>query len=155
MSFVRILVDGFSLLHSWPGLAEGKPRHSATAREELIHRLTLYHDACGTPITVVFDGTARDRDAEEPPLKPGMEVLYSRASQSADQIIERAAHRLKAHGQVLVVTNDSAERDTVTSLGALVSSCENFIQTVENELADMERELRAHNLKERAEFRRP
>ena len=35
MALVRILVDGFSLLHNWPELAPGKGRHSAAARGEL------------------------------------------------------------------------------------------------------------------------
>ena len=55
MALVRILVDGYSLLHNWVELAPGLPRHSARAREELIHVLTRYHDATGTPITIVFD----------------------------------------------------------------------------------------------------
>src|SRR5262245_52681042 len=62
MALVRILVDGFSLLHNWPELAPGKPRHSAPAREELISRLRQYYDACGTPITIVFDGARTGRD---------------------------------------------------------------------------------------------
>ena len=57
MALVRILVDGYSLLHNWPHLAPRKARHSAAAREELIHVLTQYRDAIGTPITVVFDGS--------------------------------------------------------------------------------------------------
>src|SRR6202012_1723883 len=56
MALVRILVDGYSLLHNWPQLAPGKARHSAEARDELIHILTLYRDASGTPLTIVFDG---------------------------------------------------------------------------------------------------
>ena len=56
MALVRILVDGYSLLHGWPELAPGKPRHSAEARDELVYILTRYHDAVGTPITIFFDG---------------------------------------------------------------------------------------------------
>src|SRR6266516_5731612 len=153
MALVRILVDGFSLLHSWPELAPGRPRHTAAVRKELINRLTQYHDACGTPITIVFDGAAAKLEIEETPPKPGLEILYSRTGQTADQIIERAAHRLKAFGEVLVVTDDLAERETVTSLGATASTCENFIRTVENDLADLERELDAYNQKERTKFR--
>jgi predicted RNA-binding protein with PIN domain len=33
MALVRILVDGYSLLHGWPELAPGAPRHSERARE--------------------------------------------------------------------------------------------------------------------------
>ena len=61
MALVRILVDGYSLLHNWPELAPGRPRHSARARDELVDMLTRYHDATGTPITVFFDGAGAPR----------------------------------------------------------------------------------------------
>ena len=146
-------MDGFSLLHRWPALAAGKARHSAAAREELINVLTQYHDACGTPITIVFDGAGSKRDADETPSTPAVEILYSRAGQTADQIIERAAHRLKAYGEVLVVTDDFAERDTVSSVGGMTSSCGNFIRTVESALDDLHRALRNYNQNESAKFR--
>jgi uncharacterized protein len=153
MALVRILVDAFSLLHGWPGLAPGQPRHSAMAREELIRRLTQYHDACGTPITIVFDGAGSKRKATEPPSSSDVEILYSRPGQTADQMIERAAYRLKDYGEVLVVTDDFAERDTVSGFGAMASSCENFIRTVEGDLADLQRQLRHYNETERTKFR--
>ena len=55
MALLRILVDGYSLLHNWPELAPDHPRHSERARQELIHVLTRYHDATGTPVTIFFD----------------------------------------------------------------------------------------------------
>jgi predicted RNA-binding protein with PIN domain len=61
MALVRILVDGYSLLHNWPELAPGWARHSAAARDELIRLLTLYQDAAGTPVTVFFDGSSPPR----------------------------------------------------------------------------------------------
>src|SRR6185369_17705002 len=77
MSLVRILVDGYSLLHSWPELAPGQPRHAAAARDELIHRLTLYRDAIGTPITIFFDGANADNRLSTVESTPEMEILYS------------------------------------------------------------------------------
>ena len=56
MALVRILVDGYSLLHSWPDLAPGEPRHSAAARDELVRVLAQYRDAVDTPRTIIFDG---------------------------------------------------------------------------------------------------
>jgi predicted RNA-binding protein with PIN domain len=153
MALVRILVDGYSLLHRWTALAPGKPRHSSAVREELIHLLTQYRDACGTPITIVFDGAGSKREADETPSTPDVEILYSRAGQTADQMIERAAHRLKEFGEVLVVTNDYAERDTVSSLGGMTSSCDNFIRTVESTLDEMRRDLRNYNQREQTKFR--
>jgi hypothetical protein len=153
MALVRILVDGYSLLHNWPALAPGKPRHSAAAREELIHILTRYQDAAATPVTVIFDGATSKRGRPEAEEKPAVEVLYSRAGQTADQMIERATHRLVGYGEVLVVTDDFAERDTVLSLGGMVASCAGFIQTMESALADLQREIKHHNRKEQRRFK--
>jgi len=152
---VRILVDGYSLLHNWPALAPGWPRHSAAARDELIQALTHYRDAVGTPITVVFDGAGARPGTPKTPSTPELEVLYSKAGQTADDVIERAAYRLNEFGEVLVVTDDHAERDMVISLGGITSSCLNFIQTVEDTVTQLNRELTHHNQKERNRFRRP
>jgi predicted RNA-binding protein with PIN domain len=154
MALVRILVDGYSLLHNWPALAPGKARHSEDARNELIHVLTLYQDACGIPITIVFDG-AGPRASSEFPSKPELEILYSRAGQTADQIIERVTHRMQPFGEVLAVTDDYAERDTVAYHGGMASSCSNFIETVERALQDQERDIVRINRKQRAAFKSP
>ena len=154
MALVRILVDGYSLLHVWEELAPGKPRHAAAARDELISRLTHYYDACGIPITLVFDGASTIQNASPFPSTPEMEIIYSRPGQSADQLIERVAHRLSGYGEVLVVTDDFAERDTVVAVGGMFSSCLGFIQTVENALAELERDLEKLNRRERVKFNR-
>lgn len=153
MALVRILVDGYSLLHNWPDLAPGKPRHSGVAREELINALTQYHDACGTPITIVFDGAGSKRGADEPESTDAVEILYSRAGQTADQLIERAAHRLRSYGEVLVVSNDSAERDIVRGVGGMTQNCANFIQTVRSALNELDSAVRRYNEQEQAKFR--
>jgi uncharacterized protein len=155
MALARILIDGYSLLHGWPELAPGKPRHSAAARDELIHHLTLYRDAVGTPITIVFDGANADRRLSTVESTPEVEILYSRAGQTADQIIERAAHRLSAYGEVLAVTDDYAERDTVIAMGGLASSCLSFIQSVNAALAEQHDDLKVYNRAERGRFNRP
>jgi uncharacterized protein len=154
MAVVRILVDGYSLLHNWPELAPGKPRHSAEAREELIRILTLYQDASGIPMTIVFDGAGRSA-ATAFPSSPEMEILYSRAGQTADQIIERVTARMEPFGEVLAVTDDYAERDTVSYQGGLASSCSNFIETVERALQEQDRDIVRHNRKQRAGFKAP
>ncbi len=153
MALVRILVDGYSLLHEWQELAPGKPRHSAAAREALIEALTHYHDATGTPITIVFDGSGSGRTVAETPDPSAVEVLFSKTGQTADQIIERVTHRMQPYGEVLAVTNDHAERDTVLSMGGMASSCWNFIQTVQNALNELNRDIRNYNSRERNRFK--
>lgn len=148
---VRILIDGYSLLHQWPEVAAGRPRHSAQAREELIRILTRYQDATGTPVTVFFD--ARYRRGPAPPRDgAGIEVIYSAPGQTADALIERTAARLVAWGEVLVVTEDIAERQTVEAFGAWTWSCEQFICHVRTALADERAELEQLNRREQSRF---
>ena len=153
MALVRILVDGYSLLYNWPELAPGLPRHSAAARDELIHWLTRYQDASGIPITIFFDGT-ESINGKPVGATEAVEVLFSRTGQTADDMIERAAHRFQPYGEVLAVTDDFAERDTVISLGGMASSCANFIRTVQNALAELADEVKHHNRNERHKFER-
>ena len=150
---VRILIDGYSLLHSWPELAPEKPRHSSGAREELIFWLTRYRDAIGTPITVIFDGAGAPTGTPKADSTPEMEIIFSGGGQTADDLIERAAHRLSAYGEVLVVTDDLLERDTAFSVGAMTSSCFNFIQSVRATLSEMEREVKNYNRREQNRFK--
>ncbi len=153
MALVRILVDGYSLLHNWPELAPGKPRHSAPARDELIHVLRLYRDAIGTPITLVFDGSGARPGTPPPASTPELEILYSPAGQTADDVIERASARLAAYGEIMAVTDDYAERDTVSSMGALACSCSNFILSIQDALRELDRDISNYNRREGQRFK--
>ncbi len=153
MALVRILVDGYSMLHGCPEIAAGLPRHSSSAREELIHLLTQYRDVIGTPITVFFDGAGAPPGTMKTPSAPEMEILFSKAGQTADDMIERAAYRFKPYGEVLAVTDDHAERETVLSLGGLATSCGNFLREIESALEDLAGDVLHHNRRELSRFR--
>ena len=153
MALVRILVDGYSLLHEWMDLAEGQPRHSAAARDALVQILTHYQDAIGTPITIFFDGGGAPVNTPKTHSTRQLEVLYSRNGQTADDMIERAAYRFQDYGEVLAVTNDSAERNIVIHMGGMAESCGNFIRTVEATLAGMADDVDRHNRQEQVRYR--
>jgi len=130
MALIRILVDGDCLLHQWLNQASEKPRFSVSARDELSCQLALYQDISGTPITVVFDGGAPEEGMPRHCATTKLEVLYSPAGQSADDVIERAAVCLAKYGDVMAVTDSPSQRDTVISMGGKVFSCSDFIMTV-------------------------
>ncbi len=153
MALVRILIDGYSLLHGWPALVPNAARHSHQARGALLTRLTRYRDATLVPITVFFDGQGAPGGTPKLASSHDMEVLFSRAGQTADDMIERTAYRIKAYGEVLVVTDDRAERDTVVNMGGLATSCSSFIAQVEAALAEMTFDLKHHNRREDQRFR--
>ena len=117
--------------------------------------LTLYRDATGTPITIFFDGAGPKRGASaDGDSSREVEVLFSHAGQTADEMIERTAHRFQPYGEVLAVTDDNAERDTVIAMGGMASSCDNFIRTVETALAELQDDIKHLNRRERNQFTR-
>ena len=154
MALVRILVDGYSLLHNWPELAPGAARHSEVARDALVEMLTQYQDSKGTPITVIFDGAGSRRGKPKNAATGTVEVLYSHDGQTADDLIERAAHRFQDYGEVLVVTDDYAERNMVSGFGGSVASCDNFIRMIADSLTEMQENLKNHNRAEQDRFNR-
>jgi predicted RNA-binding protein with PIN domain len=154
MALVRILVDGYSLLHNWPELAEGAPRHSEAARDALVEMLTQYQDANGTPVTVFFDGRGNRKSKPKNESLGAVEVLFSSSGQTADDLIERAAHRFQSYGEVLVVTDDYAERDMVSGFGGSVASCANFIGMIHSALSTLAENLNRHNRAEQNRFSR-
>lgn len=154
MALVRILIDGYSLLHAWRDLAPRHAPHSAGARDALLAVVTQYQDATGIPVTVFFDGQGAPAGTPKAQSSRLVEVLYSRAGQTADDLIERTAYRMKPYGEVLVVTDDHAECDMVMALGGLVQGCDSFVAQVRATLGEMADELRHHNRRERDRFRR-
>ena len=124
------------------------------AREALIRKLTHYQDASGTPVTVFFDGQQAPSGTPQAHSTREVEILYSRSGQTADEMIERAAYRFQAYGQVLAVTDDNTERDVVIGLGGMAQSCLSFISTVDATLAGMTVDVQKHNRAERRRYRR-
>ena len=141
VNFVRILVDGYSLLHACRETLPNTQPHSAKARDWLIRQLTLYQDAIHTPLTVVFDGMGSKASKENQEVHPHVEVIFSKGNRTADDIIERVTHQLLEYGPVLVVTNDYAEQNTIFSMGGSVSSCEQFMDEIRNALENFETDL--------------
>jgi len=154
MAVVRILVDGYSLLHAWRDLAPDAPRHSARAREALIRVLTQYADSVGTPVTLFFDGAGAPKDVPKNISTDSLEVVFSRDSKTADDLIERTAYRLKPYGEALAVTNDFAERDTVISIGGLAQSCEEFVDDIDRVLKERDEFVKIHNRREANRYKR-
>ncbi|MDE2682484.1 MAG: NYN domain-containing protein [Verrucomicrobiota bacterium] len=154
MAIVRILVDGYSLLHAWRDLAPGEARHSAHSRDALIAELTQYADSTHTPITLFFDGSGAPAGTPKPNAPEGLEIIYSTKGKTADDLIERTAHRLKPYGEALAVTNDFAERDTVISLGGMAQSCEEFIKDFQRVMKDRNHFVKTHNRREANRYKR-
>ena len=110
-----LLVDGHSIIHSWPELRSLHNRQPGQARRELIRQMSELHDSGRWRVTLVFDGRAGGR--EETP-QDSLAVLYAPADQTADSIIEKIVQAHADKGEIGVVTADHAEITAVESFGA-------------------------------------
>ena len=111
-------------------LAPGRPRHTEAARDALVedaHALPRRHRHAD------HGGVRRRQARPRAPrrlIRRATSRCFSRANATRPTTSSNGRpQRLIEYGEVLVVTDDYAERDTVAFLGALTSSCAGFIQT--------------------------
>lgn len=115
-----LLVDGNNILHAWPELTELLARDKNAARAELVRRMEEYRGFSGEKVVLVFDG--RGISVNEERLESGLQVFYSGDGNTADEIVERLARKYASRFDIVVATDDQAERDAVTGAGARVLS---------------------------------
>lgn len=114
-----LIVDGHSAIFGIEELRElhhGPKRH--LARLELTRRLRDLGDRSGWKVVLVFDGRQQERGYEGG-AQDGILVVYSRARETADAVVERLAARFAEKGdRVRVASNDNMVLLTATTFGA-------------------------------------
>lgn len=114
-----LIVDGHSAIFGIADLKEmhqGPKRHMA--RMELTRRLRDLGDMSGWKVVLVFDGRQQDRNYEGG-KDEGILIIYSRARETADAVVERLAARFSEKGdRVRVASNDNMVMLTSTTFGA-------------------------------------
>jgi predicted RNA-binding protein with PIN domain len=122
MSLRFLVVDGHSVIFSWPELRSLHDRNRSAARKALIDRLGQLHDTTPWRVTLVLDGKLGTAVPATSPKPDDMVVSYATADQTADSIIERLVASSGVAPEILVITADEAEKLTVESLGAMTAS---------------------------------
>ncbi len=133
-----LIVDGHSVIHQWPELLALHARRMALARESLVRTLTEYQDISGVQVVAVFDGQgARPSEASE---AGGIQVFYSGAAKTADDVIERLTAKYATGNDLTVATSDLAEQQTVSSFGGYCVSAAGLRDLIERARGDFSRE---------------
>lgn len=123
MAYPRIVVDGYNLIHAMPELARLVATDLERARDGLVAKLAVYRSRRNVRITVVFDGQGMSALWTRPP--GGIEVVFSRAPQDADQKIKNMLALEKSPRSWTVVTSDNSIVRFARDCGArTVSSAE-------------------------------
>jgi predicted RNA-binding protein with PIN domain len=111
-----LIVDGHSIIFSWPKLRKLHDRRSSLARGVLIKQLRHYQDWTGVRVVIVFDGKDTKVNTSSDP--GDVQIIYSQRGQTADAIIERLASKYAERFDLTVATSDSREAETVHACGA-------------------------------------
>jgi len=140
-----LIVDGHSVIFAWPELRKLHSRRTGQAREELVRILTEYQDASGVRVVAVFDG--QGGKASETTEPGGIQIFYSAAGQTADDIVERLVAKYASQHEITVATSDHMEQQTATTFGALVVSADGLRDYLDEARQDLTRRLKQHRRK--------
>jgi uncharacterized protein len=117
-----LLVDGYNMIGAWGNLRELKDTDFEEARNRLIEMMAEYKAAMDYRVIIVFDAYL-SQGVEQVYVQHGIEVIYTRKNETADERIEKLTNELKGRKiQIHVATSDMAEQSVVFGQGALRKS---------------------------------
>ncbi|MFO0706538.1 MAG: NYN domain-containing protein [Nitrospira sp.] len=119
MTAMHLIIDGYNLL------GVRLPARSETVRDTLLHELASYRHRKGHPITVVFDGWQQGYPVEHREHRAGVQVIYSRRGEKADQVIQRLVREYGS--DCAVVSSDHEIVATARAHGATVLTAQLFM----------------------------
>lgn len=120
----HVIIDGYNLLGARGWTNRPDASDTEAAREHLLRDLMGYRRRKGHSVTVVFDGWQQGFGSERREHRAGVEVVYSRRGERADQVIQRLAEEFGR--DCAVVSSDREVADFATNRGALVIGAKEF-----------------------------
>lgn len=121
---LHLIVDGYNLLAQTGRVGGGTSLHSEIAREALLRDLAAYRQRKAHAITVVFDGWQQGWGTERREYRLGLEIIFSRRGEKADQVIQRLAAEYGS--DCAVVSSDREIADFARVHGAFVMKAQEF-----------------------------
>ena len=139
-----LLVDGYNVIFAWERLKALAEDNLDGARMALLDMLCNYQAVRQCSLMVVFDAYRVEGHTTEVSAYHNIQVVFTREAETADQYIEKFAHKNAGRFDVLVATSDGVEQVIILGQGCrLISSRE-----LEQELERMNQALREEFLLE-------
>ena len=124
-----IALDGYNFIKQSQELRRLEQVELQKAREGLIDQLAQYKRLKGHMITVVFDGWQQGRMTGHRERSKGIEVIFSRVGEKADEVLKRLAAEKK--GGILIVTSDQEVASFAEKKGSNVVSAPDFAEKMD------------------------
>ena len=113
-----LIIDGYNMIYSWDSLKGLAAHNIESARDELIHQISNYQGYRQIRVLLVFDGYRVPNNYGSSYRQGGLDIIYTRTGQSADQYIERKVHELKDTYRITVATSDGLIQNSILANGA-------------------------------------
>jgi len=124
-----VLVDGYNVLKHWPQFDRQLNTQFDLARGQLIRMIGNFADYQGHRVIVVFDAGKRNLHRPTSKNQEGVEVVYTKRDQTADDYISEWIEAYRGDEHVEVVTSDQLLSEIVQELGASVRTTFEFSDT--------------------------
>ena len=125
-----LLVDGYNVLGAWD-VPRKENLSIEEARERLVHLAADYAGYSGQEVVVVFDGHYTDRPVRSLSTVHGVEVVFTKHGESADNYIEAVCDAAPKWRQIRVATSDALEQMIIWGEGARRMSARELKEEVE------------------------
>ncbi len=126
---MHLIIDGYNLLHVSRSLNRLNSIQLQWERDRLIDQLSTYQKLKPCRITVVFDGWQGGWNTEKGERKKGIELIYSKLGEKADEVIKRLAKE-KGSGAI-VITSDREVTKFAERMAVAVIPSEQFREKLE------------------------
>lgn len=124
-----LIIDGYNLLYCGRTQIKKNPIELQWERERLIQQLSNYRKRKPSGVMVVFDGWMGGWATEKREIHRGIELIFSKLGEKADEVIKRLI-REKGSG-VLVITSDREISKYAERMGIPVIPSEQFREKME------------------------
>lgn len=126
-----LLVDGYNIIFAWEELNELAKVNIDGARYRLMDILCNYQGYKKCILIVVFDAYKVTGNIGSASKYHNINVVYTKEAETADQYIEKLAHKIGGKYRVTVATSDGLEQLIIRSQGCLLLSARDLKEEVE------------------------
>ena len=120
-----LIVDGYNLMHSYRD--DRAVFNFDGARDKVINDVASYAGYRNFKAIVVFDAYKTDEVISRKIKSDMIEIIYTKANETADAYIEKKVHQSKNKYDIIVVSSDFAIQNMVLGDGAIRKSSREFM----------------------------
>lgn len=125
-----LLVDGYNVINCWPNLNKVKDYSFSGARNKLEDILINYASYNNCKIYLVYDAHKVTGNIEKVESGKYINIIFTKDGETADQYIEKKVNNLGRKSEIVVITSDSLEQQTIFQRGAIRMSSLEFYHDV-------------------------